>query len=327
MTKHSIEEDTNQKPLGLKKSKNEEKDLLELYESALENYNENTEQSKLLFRGIVHECDKIVRISIQNDTRMDFLFYCIYANALYFLSFIDTNEPIEFLEIALEKAEIGLEMKSCGETLHCIARILIQILIIKSCTNTNDNNTIVDKDDDTNDNINTKQSTNTNDNINTNNELIKYLKETVNDFRLNHLQNNFDLFNEICQLIQQLIESSNYNLLEFNKTNFSSILELQENVDALIGLGNSFLFESERNENHNDLLKAVDLFQKALKLSNEPRINLLLGECFVNLGNIQEDDLSIEYYKKAVECFELIENDILPVEFKEFLDEWKSEMQ
>jgi Nuclear pore complex subunit Nro1 len=134
----------------------EMEELAELYESALEQLskicaksdnNQDLQQSKMLFRGVVHECDKMIRIrakEIPNATpeELDLLqkrvescpvlpydFHIIYANALYHLALVDLDsetKPIDFLNEALDRALFAITIKDSAECHFAYSRILIQ---------------------------------------------------------------------------------------------------------------------------------------------------------------------------------------------------------
>ena len=101
----------------------------------------------MLFRGVVHECDKMVRIrakEIPNATKeeiemlekraeecpvLPYDFHIIYANALYHLALVDLNsesKPIDFLNEAVERCQHAITIEDSSECHFAYARILIQ---------------------------------------------------------------------------------------------------------------------------------------------------------------------------------------------------------
>lgn len=129
------------------KGKNEMEDLEELFESGLSKYNEKDEEAKLLFRGVVHECDKMLRVrngdfpksseeeleilrkAIVECPILPYKFYIIYANSLYYLSIIDADDPLSFLEEGLSRVESAIEEGACPECYFTRARLLLQKVI------------------------------------------------------------------------------------------------------------------------------------------------------------------------------------------------------
>lgn len=117
---------------------------------------------KLLFRGVVHECDKMIRVrnnNVPNATpeEMKVLlekvektsdgkilplpcqFHVIYAKALYFLSLLEEKsdgnqtEALEFINEALYRIEIAMEMQhesNKTEILFVMTRALVQKALI-----------------------------------------------------------------------------------------------------------------------------------------------------------------------------------------------------
>jgi hypothetical protein len=108
----------------------------------------------MLFRGVVHECDKMVRVrnnDVPNATKeelellqervklcpvLPFNFYLTYANALYNLSLVEeenahltNSSSIAFLNEALYKAETALDLMDCVESHYVIGRILLQMVL------------------------------------------------------------------------------------------------------------------------------------------------------------------------------------------------------
>ncbi|KAI8916062.1 hypothetical protein EDD86DRAFT_197573 [Gorgonomyces haynaldii] len=128
---------------------NEMEELDSLFQTAVEYLDTDPEQAKMLLRGCIHECDKMVRIrhgDIPNATEEEkqFLlesiktmpilpqqFHLIYANALYYSSLVE-DEALGFLDQSIDRAHIGLESQSehTKELLHCLARSTIQKALI-----------------------------------------------------------------------------------------------------------------------------------------------------------------------------------------------------
>jgi hypothetical protein len=329
------------RPLGLKKEpikklkqeeeititingNNDFEELKELYGQAVEQLLIDVEQSKLLFRGVVHECDKLLRIvndqvevteqfkKIKNEfMQVQPEFYRIYGNGLYYLSLLDKEQG--FLELGLEMVSKSLELKDEEETRHSHARILIQLAM-----------------------TDVKYS-------------LEFKEEMQKEFT------NIDFFLELCHYSHQYAETiddffQKKEWVLFNQQNWERVLNKGENIVALIGLGNGYLYlademiqlmEDGKDVNSLKIIKyleqALSSFKKALTITNENPIPLylLMGEVQVHLGNLldKEDEESTEslgYYKEAVLCFENVQKldkDALPLEFEDFLKQWQEDMQ
>jgi hypothetical protein len=105
----------------------------------------DTEHAKLLLRGVVHECDKFMRIFHEKVPETDQflklkqelkqlpgLFYTIYGNGLYYLSLLDTDDQIGFLKYGLEMIENGLELEASQKGQFAKCRILIQLAAVSN---------------------------------------------------------------------------------------------------------------------------------------------------------------------------------------------------
>ncbi|KAJ3305919.1 hypothetical protein HDV03_000761 [Kappamyces sp. JEL0829] len=143
--------------IQIKQGQDDVEELEGLYDAALQELNDgNVEQATMLFRGVVHECDKMIRMRnkeipnasqeeiellqerVQQCPVLPFAFHLIYANALYHLSLID-HEPVEheqsdsqtateaaqeraiqFLDEAVSRAEVALNLLDCAECHYAI---------------------------------------------------------------------------------------------------------------------------------------------------------------------------------------------------------------
>ncbi|KAI8894876.1 hypothetical protein BC833DRAFT_603209 [Globomyces pollinis-pini] len=335
------------------KGQNDVEELSQLYDSALAQLNDNNvEQAVMLFRGVVHECDKMIRIrhgdipnadeeerellenSIKACPVLPYSFYLTYANALYHLSLIDSDDPKSFLDVAMEMAEKALDLEQAPECLHVISRILIQ-------------SASLDKSDSVIE------------------EFKKYFKNLVGCYTSKDLTKIRDLVLEISQYSHNHVDTledsdEKQTWIEFNAENWKSILNIEsDNVEAQVGLGNGYLcladeliqkYESddgdesvERSEIESYLSKAIASFTKALKQlesTHQPTINilLLLGETQVHMGNIVDqtadeteiDQASLNHFQNAVDCFQKVQaldSDALPSQFKDFLTEWEDDFK
>ncbi|KAJ3075087.1 hypothetical protein HDU98_009266 [Podochytrium sp. JEL0797] len=81
------------------------------------------------------------------------------------------------------------------------------------------------------------------------------------------------------------------------------------------------------------LTKASEESEKKNASSKNVKLQLLLGEVFVNKANLldeaEDEDAANEFYKKAVACFKFVEEadaSALPEAFDSFLKDWESEM-
>lgn len=115
------------------------------------------ENCKMLFRGVVHECDKMIRIRQENpkesvpqatddelalllDRVKDCLvlpaeFHLIYANALYYLSLLekDGDQSIAgFLDESIYRIGVALKMDPNSTAIHCsyVRSIMQKVLIM-----------------------------------------------------------------------------------------------------------------------------------------------------------------------------------------------------
>ena len=123
--------------------------------SSKKSKNEFDEESKMMFRGAVHECDKMVRIrqdnpreSVPHATEEELAllldrvqnclpaeFHLIYANALYYLSLMlekkEDQSVADFLEEAIYRIGVAMEMDPTCSVIHCsLVRSLMQKVLI-----------------------------------------------------------------------------------------------------------------------------------------------------------------------------------------------------
>jgi hypothetical protein len=336
----------SKRPLGLKREPNKRKkqeeeltiqleasndyeELDQLYEQAVEQLSIDSQQACLLFRGVVHECDKILRIvndQVESTEQFQLMkkewnpprFYKIYGNGLYYLSLLDREEQKGFLELGLQMIEKSLAIEDVEETRHSHARILIQLAMIDRKP-----------------------------------ELLKSFKEQMEkEF------NNFDWYLELChhshqfaETIEDFDEKKEWVLM--NQQYWERVLEKEQNPIALIGLGNGYLYLADEMiqlmEDGKDvhamkiqkyLEHALLHFESALRITMEKEENptalyLLMGEVQVHLGNLldkedEESSESIDYYKQAVTSFrnvQKLDKDALPEQFEDFLIEWQQDFE
>jgi Nuclear pore complex subunit Nro1 len=138
--------------LEVSSSLNEMDELQDMHDSALATL--ESEPDIALLRGCIHECDKMVRVRHSTlDVPADELavlqqsidalpvlpqrFHLIYANSLFYAGLLDVGDVNEgssgnlrasFMDAAIERAEIGLEIKekeSYPDLLHSVARSYI----------------------------------------------------------------------------------------------------------------------------------------------------------------------------------------------------------
>jgi tetratricopeptide (TPR) repeat protein len=337
------------RPLGLKKQEPNKKakeeeiivhlegkddmdELEQLYKQAYELLNTNEEQARLLFRGVVHECDKMVRIfndQVEETEQFKQLkaewkelppdFYLIYGNGLYYLSLLDTKENIGFLELGLDMIERALETKDTEEIHHAKSRILIQLASLSDSQE----------------------------------KLEMFKKQMMKPFE------KTDLYLELCHHCHRFADTiasfeDKKEWILMNQKNWQKVIAKDEdNTSALIGLGNGYLSLADEmiqlledgtlvNELkvQKYLEQALDSFKKALDITlrreeNPTQLYLLLGETQVHLGNLldQDDEESPEslgHYKQAVDSFQRVQSldkDALPEQFEDFLNEWQQDMQ
>lgn len=119
--------------------------------------NEFDEESKMMFRGVVHECDKMIRIRqdnpresvphateeelallldrVQNCRVLPAEFHLMYANALYYLSLMlekkEDQSVADFLEEAIYRIGVAMEMDPTSCAIHCsLVRSLMQKVLM-----------------------------------------------------------------------------------------------------------------------------------------------------------------------------------------------------
>jgi hypothetical protein len=337
------------RPLGLKKQepnkkqkeeeivvhlegKDDLEELEQLYQQAYEQLSSDEEQARLLFRGVIHECDKMVRIfndQVEETEQFKKLkaewkelpsnFYLTYGNGLYYLSLLDTKDQIGFLELGLDMMEKALEKEDREDIQHAKSRILIQLATLKGSK-----------------------------------DILELFKT-----QMTKPFTKIDLFLELCHHahrhadgIESFEDKKEWILI--NQKNWEKVLAKEEdNTSALIGLGNGHLSLAdemiqllEEGSDVNELKiqkyleQALESFRKALhvtlKLEENPtQLYLLLGETQVHLGNLldkdeEESPESLFYYKQAVDSFQKVQSldkDALPEQFEEFLSAWQLDMQ
>ena len=339
MTKRKAETSPDELEIQIK-SQNEIESLQELYGTATQELDsDNTEQAILLFRGVVHECDKLLRIrnmdangdeNIEKQkAELEILpsqFYDCYANALYNLSQLDSNEPSEFLKLALELSGSAIEIEKSIGNMFSMGRILVQLVAFDPSEYKSQLEDLISK------YVELLQSLGGNEK----DDAISFLKELLqSSLSSTDLSTNRDtkllLIKFVLETCHQITESFN------------------SDVDICTMIGNCHLVQAdllmesmEQDTDHlesikeketitiNHLKTAINSFQSAIEQSSPtPNLLLLLGECHCHLGNILDsldEELSIKEYKKAVEYFQRVEKDLLPEQFQEFLIEWTKDL-
>jgi tetratricopeptide (TPR) repeat protein len=253
--------------------KNEVEELEQLYESGIaELLNNKNEQAILIFRGVIHECDKMIRIrhgkvpnataeeiellqkAAKDSLELPSKFYLCYGNSLYHLSLLEKDEDSKsFLETALEIVEKAFSMDKGPLTSYTLARILIQLQSVQG---------------------NEEQR-------NKFKELMNSLKSSIADSQ------NLENFKELAQYCQVYCDKLSDPSEKKNWANYcieiwDSILTYQErDIDALIGTGNVWLGmaddELQVNEDNVSQESVIEI-QKMLE-----RGNLFLIKQLINL--------------------------------------------
>ncbi|KAJ3262523.1 hypothetical protein HK103_000052 [Boothiomyces macroporosus] len=327
---------------------NDMDELEQLFTSALAQLDEdNAEQAILLFRGVIHECDKMLRVrkegvpdateeekavieeSIKSCPVLPYSFYVTYANGLYYLSLIEdisNEDKIGLLEHGLELLEQAEELEKHESIPHAACRLILQKSVLKNEPIPKEFHDQVD--------------------------LLLASKNIPNLLEIFQLSNGYT---DILESAEKKIEWT-----ETNAKNWQKVVKLdKENEKCFIGLGNCFLgladdliqLQEEAEDVKNEqvvpyLQKAINAFKEAVKIQSKKtdlekstQINLLLflGESLVNMGNLTDIDddgadnsESQKHYAEAVETFEKVlelDSAALPEHFEEFLSQWKQDFE
>ncbi|KAJ3322912.1 hypothetical protein HDV06_002571 [Boothiomyces sp. JEL0866] len=327
---------------------NDLEELEQLFTSALAQLDEdNAEQAVLLFRGVVHECDKMLRVrkegvpdatdeekavieeSIKNCPVLPYSFYVTYANGLYYLSLVEdisNKDKIGLLEHGLELLEQAEELEKHESIPHSACRLILQKSILK--------NEPIPK------------------------EFNKHVEQILASKNIPNMLEIFQLSNGYTDILESPEEKIKWT--ELNAKNWQKVVKLdQENEKCFIGLGNCFLGladdliqlqEDSANVKNEQVVpylqKAINAFKEAVQIQSKKtdlekstQINLLLflGESLVNMGNLTDIDdeeadnsESQKHYAEAVETFEKVlelDSAALPEHFEEFLTQWKQDFE
>jgi hypothetical protein len=102
----------------------------------------NEEEAKMLFRGVIHECDKLVRKACDPPKDADPIeksllnpqFYLIYGNALYRYGLLQSSpeEAMDYLEAALEQYELGLSKWTGVDSVSKLHQAIAFVLLHKA---------------------------------------------------------------------------------------------------------------------------------------------------------------------------------------------------
>ncbi|KAJ1978731.1 hypothetical protein H4R34_003094 [Dimargaris verticillata] len=85
-------------------------DLMQIYETAFDTVKTDSDRAVTLFRGVVHESDRLLRVWSETDKPLPPQFHWIYGMALFFLSELnEDDDSLAFLELAAERFGRGLE--------------------------------------------------------------------------------------------------------------------------------------------------------------------------------------------------------------------------
>ncbi|KAJ1978293.1 hypothetical protein H4R35_001962 [Dimargaris xerosporica] len=85
-------------------------DLMQIYETAFDTVKTDSDRAITLFRGVVHESDRLLRVWSETDKPLPPQFHWIYGMALFFLSELnEDDDSLAFLELAAERFGRGLE--------------------------------------------------------------------------------------------------------------------------------------------------------------------------------------------------------------------------
>ncbi|KAJ3213263.1 inhibitor of Brome mosaic virus [Dinochytrium kinnereticum] len=356
-------EDTIQVPIAAGSDDdnvNEFAELKAIFDSALSKLGEgDAEEGSMLLRGVIHECDRILRVRDSADSTdglepLTWEFHFIYGSALYKLGLLTMNDDEEeekgddestlaFLDAAVERFETGLEDEAAQKdwTLHqALGRVLIEKanILIRSHTKGKT----------------TKKKTSEADLDATVKTAITHFKKTIANLPKDHFEeeainvaealirhaefcSDFDKHEELSDLARSWLES-------VLKENPKSYTALKCKGSSFLGRANVILDLSEGGDvAHSDELEgsideALSCLQdaKALYQSTETDVNLLLllGEALVNKGNLfderEEKDQADECYREAVKCFKKVESEdagALPDQFDAFIKSWEEDFK
>ncbi|KAJ1653704.1 hypothetical protein IWQ61_006229 [Dispira simplex] len=113
----ATEEESNQIniPLELPEGADDLEELRHIYDAAFATLKTDSEYATVLFRGVIHECDRLLRLQAEqtssSTTGLPPAFYWIYGMALFCLSELTKDEDVlGFLELAEEHFNHGLEL-------------------------------------------------------------------------------------------------------------------------------------------------------------------------------------------------------------------------
>ncbi|KAJ3103198.1 inhibitor of Brome mosaic virus [Phlyctochytrium planicorne] len=328
----------------------EENDFLELralYETSLGKLGEGAaEEGAMLLRGVIHECDRMLRARDNAETNNDlepltWEFHFIYGSSLFRLGLLGMEEeseetsgeetPLAFLDAAIDRFEAGLEEESGKEswTLHqCLGRVLFEKANILVQSKTPDSvGDLVSRG-------------------------LECFEKTISLLPSESKEEELIGLADIV-LLHAESDTSEWEkhdkLWELARGWLDNVLkENPKSYEALRSKGSSgliranFILESAEggdSEHMDELEGAIDdaLFNltEARTLGGEKddvRLLKLLGETYVNKGNLlderNETDDANDAYKAAVDCFKKVESldsTALPNQFEEFIKSWEAD--
>ncbi|TPX71504.1 hypothetical protein SpCBS45565_g01087 [Spizellomyces sp. 'palustris'] len=313
-----------------------------------------------LFRGCIHECDKILRIrcgellhttdergengSSENKETgpLPPAFYLVYGNALAQLGLLNSKEdetPTEtlndHLEAALERLERGLE-RAQEDGISPPLRLRISL---GKASNMLQSGSVSEGEE----------------------KVTRLADRAAAEFKIDF--NSITDSDKDEDMLEAGAASQRYaDLLQERQGRqgwndiatalFQKLLEVNpSSVDASIGIGacklsmaNYYLEKMDDGDQVDGELiigpleQALSQFESAQQQSKEAdtihvSLACLMGETLVNLGNLYDDtdaDKAEDYWKSAIKCFRKVQQvdpEALPEQFKDFVDEWEKDLE
>ncbi|KNC97878.1 uncharacterized protein SPPG_06870 [Spizellomyces punctatus DAOM BR117] len=317
-----------------------------------------------LFRGCIHECDKILRIrcgevlhtidekgedgSLEKKETgpLPPAFYLVYGNALAQLGLLSLKEDEtatealnDHLEAALERLERGLERaREDGISPPLRLRISLGKVCLLLASNMLQSGSAREGEE----------------------KVTRLADRAAEEFKVNFNSiTDSDKDEDILEagaasqryadLLQELQGRQGWN--DIATALFQKLLEVNpSSVDASIGIGacqlsmaNYYLEKMDDGDEVDGeliigpLKEALSQFESAQQQSKDADtvhvpLACLMGETLVNLGNLYDDtdaDKAEDYWKNAIKCFRKVQEvdpEALPEQFKDFVDEWEKDL-
>ena len=312
-------------------STNDIQEIAELLQRAKHSHDQ--QESLDLLRGIIHECDKLVRMMHLNQSKQTTKeFYYYYSQALLRLGFLSPlDEFLDFIHASMDQIELGLEKNPLDETDASFQAFLIQaqahLLLILSTETLNHelaekayNLLSINKDSKYFDEQAIVDMALT---------AQKYADASSNDWEITKKWNLFSI-----ELLSKIATSTSTESSQDSKKQALAFIEIGQ---AYLNLANFYALDDQEDDDDDMgccsdpdaarewLDKAVISLTKGLDLSADQAQGwALLGEVYIYLGNLclEDEEAMNSYYQMAVtefkKCLDL-DPDSLPDHFLDFM--------